>query len=124
MKAWQATTKTSDYGSTVVFAETAGQAKAIAIGTDACLDADFTEIRVSRLPKADILYCGQNEAPWWDEKTRNLLVKEYDWRCIEIYHDECENCSAKKWCDEYESYIEEQEEFQEMECEKLCSKNH
>lgn len=101
MKAYQARAFNRDY-STVVFAETAGRAKEIAQGTDACDDAEFIDIRVRRLPKADSLYCGKSEADWWDAATRLLLVKEYGWQCLDAEYDECEDCPAKDYCSEYE----------------------
>ena len=51
MKAWQVMSD-PDRGSTVVFAETRGQAKQLAMSTDTCEDASYLEIECRRLPAA------------------------------------------------------------------------
>lgn len=43
---------------TVVFAESAGQARSLALHTDACEYLDFTDISAKRVPKLDIAYRG------------------------------------------------------------------
>lgn len=45
-----------EYSAAVVFAETAGKAKALAMHTAACEDADFTAIEVYREKEADKYY--------------------------------------------------------------------
>lgn len=56
--------------STVVFAETRGQAKSIARMTDACECADFIDIRAIRIPELDSYYRGLPEMDWYNEKIR------------------------------------------------------
>lgn len=39
---------------------------------------------------------------WSDEKDRIALVKYGGFYCsMEVINPDCENCSAKKWCDRY-----------------------
>ena len=90
----------SDY-STVVFAETSGKAKAIAIYTDAFEDYEFTEISARRIPKLDKYYRGLDEMDWEDSGDRIAMVKEAGFSCSPEYWEEedCEKCPAKQWCD-------------------------
>ena len=52
MKAWLVKDK-DEYYATVVFAETRGKARALAMHTDACEDVDFCDIEVRRKPQID-----------------------------------------------------------------------
>lgn len=106
MKAYEARNKWGyrDYA-TVVFAESAGKARAIALYTEACEDCDFTDIEVFRVPQLDKYYKpGKQEMDWSDEKDRIALVKDGGFTCsIEVINPDCENCSAKKYCDRYKN---------------------
>ena len=86
----------ADY-STVVFAETSGKAKAIAITTDAFNDYEFTEISARRIPKLDKYYRGLDEMDWFDDADRIALVRDGKFHCFEV--SECKNCPAKEYCD-------------------------
>lgn len=102
MKAYIVSDKTSWEGcSTVVFAETRGKAKAIALNTDACEDVEYIDIECYRVPSLDKYYKkGKKEMDWEDKDDRVALCK-HGWACI----DECfepENCPAKKWCYRYQ----------------------
>ncbi len=97
----------TDY-STVVFAETSGKAKAIAITTDAFNDYEFTEISARRVPKLDKYYRGLDEMDWFDPNDRVALVREANFYCsyeYELADCECESCPAKQWCDRAEVEI-------------------
>ena len=48
--------KRGEFEAAIVFAETAGKAKALAMHTEACEDADFTSIEVHRTKEADRYY--------------------------------------------------------------------
>jgi hypothetical protein len=61
-----------EYAATVVFAESAGKARSVALHTDACNDANFTDIEVHRLNKADSLYRGKSEMDWFNPKDRHF----------------------------------------------------
>lgn len=55
MKAWIVRIK-EEFCASVVFAETRGKAKSIALSTDTCCDADFCDIEVRRCPSIDKYY--------------------------------------------------------------------
>lgn len=104
MKAYKVNGKygCNDYA-TVVFAESVGKAKSIAMRTEACEGCDFIDIEVSRQPQMDKYYKpGKEELEWSDMQDRIALVKDCGFICSrEVINPECENCSAKKWCDRY-----------------------
>jgi hypothetical protein len=107
MKAWLAREK-DGFCATVVFAETRGKARALARCTDACEDSDFCDIEVHRLPKMDKYYKdGKTEMDWYNRKDRIALVKECGFQCAEIEYADCDECSAKEFCDFYKDYAEE-----------------
>lgn len=115
MKAWLVKHK-DEFGATVVFAETRGKARAMAINTDACEDADFCDIEARRRPQLDKYYQkGKKEMDWYDDKDRLALVKEAGFRCEDVDFDWCEDCPAKEYCDMYQDYIEEMAESEDAE---------
>ena len=87
--------------SIVVFAETSGKAKSIAIHTDAFNDYDYTEISARRVPALDKYYRGLDEMDWYDNADRIAMVKEAGFRCDpETWEEEdCLRCPAKEWCE-------------------------
>ncbi len=110
MKAWLITIKDC-FGSTIVFAETRGKAKSLALYTDLCYsnDAEFTDIEVRRLRAADSQYRqGKTEMDWFDPKDRLFLVKELGFRCEYVVPDECKVCSARTICERYEDFLNEE----------------
>ena len=111
MKAWRAEDKYNSEGySTVVFAETASKAKAIALYTDACEDANFTDIRVTRIKDLDGAYRGLSELDWEHPDDRIAMVK-HGWHCLYPNEDEkCTLCPASAFCDSYQEYLKETEE--------------
>ena len=109
MKAWIARVK-DDFFSTVVFAETIGKAKSLALATECCEDADFTDIEIRRIPNADKYYKdGKTEMEWFDDNDRIALVKDCGFTCEYVEEYECENCSAKEYCEDYINYCDEKE---------------
>lgn len=94
----------ADY-STVVFAETSGKAKAIAITTDAFNDYEFTEISARRVPKLDKYYRGLDEMDWFDDADRIALVRDAGYSCDqECWEGEdCTRCPAKQWCERWQN---------------------
>ena len=101
MKAWLVRNEI-DACATVVFAETRGKARALALHTDTCEDLDFCEISVTRLPKADKYYKeGKWELDWFNQKERVIFVKELGFNCNDVDLYVCEGCSAKEYCDAY-----------------------
>lgn len=103
MKAYSVRDKNSDY-STVVFAETSGKAKAIAITTDAFNDYEFTEISARRIPELDKYYRGLDEMDWNNDEDRIAMVKDGNFSCsYEFFEpDDCETCPAKQWCQRWQ----------------------
>ena len=103
MKAWLIHLE-DDFCSTIVFAESRGKAKSIALTTDCCCDADYTDIRATRFPWADKEYKqGKREMYWDDPKDRRFLVSKAGFRCEYVERENCEVCSAKDVCEEYQS---------------------
>ncbi len=103
MKAWLVREK-DEFCATVVFAETRGKARALAMHTEACEDAEFVNIEVSRQPQMDKYYIeGKKEMDWFNSKDRIALVKDCGFVCDRDYweREDCDNCPAKEDCDQY-----------------------
>ena len=113
MKAWVVRDK-CEFSATVVFAETMGKARSLAMHTDACEDVDFLDIEVRRVPHMDKYYSdGKKEMDWYSAKDRIALVKECGFQChSEAFDiDDCEVCPAKEYCGKYEA---EKEALEDM----------
>ena len=106
MKAYSASDMNGESGcSIVVFAETAGQAKAYAASSDEFDTFDFTEIRVHRCKALDKFYKGKYKMDWMDDDDRVAMVRYANYECSsEVLHPECEHgeCPAQQWCGKYE----------------------
>lgn len=103
MKAYLVKDK-DELSATVVFAETAGKARALAMSTECCEDVDFCDIEVRRTPQLDKYYVdGKKEMDWFNPQDRIVLVKECGFVCDPDYleSEHCELCSAKDYCDQY-----------------------
>lgn len=121
MKAWIVKEK-DEFASAVVFAETRGKAKYLARLTDACEDVPYTRIEATRIPSVDEYYKeGIAELDWKDPKDRLIMVKECGFTCdygsFFAGLEDCCDCSAKEYCDMYQSRFGEDEE----ECEDNAS---
>lgn len=104
MKAWFVRKK-DEFCATVVFAETRGKARALAMHTDACEDADFCDIEVHRKPNMDKYYQkGKREMDWYKADDRIALVKDAGFRCDTDYLDreDCDYCPARNHCDVFQ----------------------
>lgn len=102
MKAYKAWDEYNSEGySTVVFAESASKAKAIAFHSEACEDARFVDIRVRRLPEMDGHDRGRSEIDWYDPEDRKALVA-LGWSCIDASW-ECDTCECKSACSQWEA---------------------
>ena len=114
MKAWLVNVK-GEFCSEVVFAETKGKARTLALSTDSCEDAHFLDVEVRRMPHLDKHY---KEGKWhfdWDNpEDRTILVKEANFICSDEALDytecECYECPAKEYCSKY-AELKEKEEF-------------
>ena len=106
MKAYVASDRNGDSGySIVVFAETAGQAKAYARNSETFEDYEFTEMRVNRCKALDGHYRGNHEMNWLNDEDRVAIVRYANFECSgEVWHPECEtgDCPAQEWCGRYE----------------------
>lgn len=106
MKAYKAWDEYNSEGySTVVFAESASKAKAIAFYSEACVDARFVDIRVRRFPEMDGHDRGRSEIDWYDPEDRKALVA-LGWACIDTSW-ECDTCECKSACHKWEGEEEE-----------------
>lgn len=111
MKAYSVSDRNGDEGySLVVFAETAGKAKAYAVGVDEFCDYGFTGLRAIRKPMLDKYYKSKVEMDWFDPTDRVAMVRYADFECsseMSFVDCECEECSAKKWCGRYEREMDD-----------------
>lgn len=99
MKGWIANDKNGNEGSEIIFAETRSKAIQEALTRDNFEDLEWTDIRVRRLPEIDGMEDTEpTDNPWMNDDIRLILVKEYDWACIEPWDSECERCVAKQYC--------------------------
>ena len=118
MKAWLVREKDETFAD-VVFAETRGKARALARHFDCFEDAKFTDIEVRREPKADKYFKeGKVHLDWENPKDRIALVKECGFVCDYDYleWEDCETCSAKKYCDRCRDHlIEEGADYEQRE---------
>lgn len=111
MKAWLVQDKRERYGAEVVFAETRGKAKHLAMCTPCCDEAEFTNIEARRMPQADKYYKeGKWHLDWENSKDRVVLVKECGFVCDYDYleWEDCELCSARLYCDRYKDHLTEE----------------
>ena len=91
---------------TIIFADTAGKARYIAMRTDSIGDdLEFKDVRVRRVPQLDKYYHGLREMDWFNDADRVAMVREgaFD-GCLEDYieYEDCEKCPAREWCATYE----------------------
>lgn len=110
MKAWIVEDRTDDYNAcTIIFAETRGQAKELALYTDTCGDSEFINIRARRVPALDWHYKGYPEMDWDRPEDRRAMIKHTGMRCsdeMSLRECECENCSGKEFCSRYQDQEE------------------
>ena len=115
MKAYIASDRNGDEGTCiVVFAETAGKAKAYTAGTDTFCDYGFTGIRVERNVSLDRFYHGNPEMDWFDQKDRMAMVHYANMECSSEMSDaecRCEECDSRKWCGRYERMHDDEEDW-------------
>ncbi len=103
MKAWIVREK-DEFEAAVVFAETRGKAKTLALSTEACESSDFMSVEVRRAKEADKYYKpGKRELDWFNPDDRIAMVKDCGFTCIPDAHcaEECADCPAKDFCDDY-----------------------
>ena len=97
VKAWLVTDECSHYA--VVFAKTRGQARSAALLTDAGENADYTDIRATRIPELDRFYRGNVAMDWNDAEDRKAMVRYGNFACsIDEREPSCGLCPAQEWC--------------------------
>lgn len=111
MKAWKVEDREryDDY-CTIVFAETREQARVLAMRTDACEDARYTDIRAVRVPDLDQFYRGLPEMDWYNGEDRKAMVRYADMCCsyeVDTSKEECSACTAHEWCLRFEDEEDE-----------------
>lgn len=111
MKAYIATDKNCDSDiSLVVFAETAGKAKAYAANREEFDYYTFTDMSVRRCTQLDKYYCGGDAMDWCDPEDRVAMVREAGFSCsyeMDYADCPCDTCPATQYCVRYESMHEE-----------------
>lgn len=102
MKAWVVREK-DEFCARVVFAETSGKAKFLALGTEPLEDAEFCSIEVRRVPEMDKYYKeGKTYMDWFDPEDRVAMVKDANFTCEYIEMSRCETCQARGFCSNWE----------------------
>ncbi len=110
MKAYKAWDYKADDYSTVVFANTAKEAKKIAFHTETLENAEFPDVRVRRFPDMDNHDRGRDEIDWYDPEDRNALVA-LGWACSDTSY-ECDTCECRKICRYFEDEERSTNEYQ------------
>lgn len=103
----------ADYApySEVVWAETSGKAKRIALDRcESMQDLDFIELHARRLPEMDLMYDGNPVADWCDDETRIKLVSDCGWHCAEPELHDCKICPAREFCETWEDMKDDLDE--------------
>ena len=103
--------------SIIVFAETRGKAISYAIGTDEYpkYEWDYTQLKAVREPALDKHYRGNTFMDWDNMEDRVAMVRDAGFCCDDDYADidDCKNCDAKEYCEEYERLQENQTAWDE-----------
>lgn len=103
MKAWLVRDK-NEFCAEVVFAETRGKARALALSSECCENSRFTDIEAYRQPQADKYYKeGKWRLDWENPQDRIALVKDCGFYCDDEIFEfaDCEACAAKQYCDRH-----------------------
>ena len=91
---------TDDGYSKVIFAESRGKAKVIAMHSDFFEDMNFLEIKPYRVLQFDKCYRGLPEMDWEDKYDRIALVVD-GWTCHEDIECQPNTCPVKQLCRRY-----------------------
>ena len=115
MKAWIVKEK-DEFASAVVFADTRGKARMLAMRTETCEDVDFCDIEAHRRPDLDKYYVpGKKEMDWFKSDDRIALVRDGGFSCSPDYWEpeDCKTCPAAEYCHVAKDRLREQEEADE-----------
>ena len=81
MKAWEVRNP-NEWTAAIVFAETPGKARVLAMHTEACEDMNFCDIEVHREKAVDEYYTpGKREMDWRDPADRLVMVRDLGFAC-------------------------------------------
>jgi len=106
-KAYKATCDYVDYAE-IVFADTPGRAKKLALSGELFDDVQYVDIRVNREPGLDICWGGRDRMDWYDPADRAILC-DRGWYCAEPDLKECRYCPVADKCDWYRGMQEDEE---------------
>ena len=107
MKAWIVRDLPNCEFCAIVFAETRGKAIAYCASYDDVIgEVAFTNVEARRAKAFDGYYRGNLQMDWYDDADRIAMVRDAGFQCNDECFDpaECDGCSAKEWCGQYESY--------------------
>ena len=116
LKAYSVTDRTECAFATVVFAESAGKAKAICYQSDNFDDVEWTDLWAKRVPALDDAYRGYKEMDWLDDTDRLRMVRDADFECsseVDIDRESCKQCPGFQWCGRVEDWRDSEEEVEE-----------
>lgn len=111
MKAWYVQDKPNCIFCGIVFAETAGKAKAYCVNhEDVIGEVEFIDVSVRRLKEADKYYRGKPVMEWYDDEDRLVMVRDFGMYCDDdgFDADDCKKCSASEYCGKYQEWLEEE----------------
>ena len=104
--------------SEIVFADTPGKAKSLALNTDEFCrsDWDYTDLKAKRVPELDSAYRGRLWMEWDNMDDRVAMVKKAGFVCDPDYAnlEDCEGCGATEWCEQYERMVNEAMEYTDI----------
>lgn len=106
MKAYTAYEENEGYA-VIVFAETAGKARALVMCTDEFEGYSFPEINVRRRPEADQYYRGEWRMDWEDDQDRRGLLALGFYCSNEADYDDCMKCADYKFCQYGQDLVQE-----------------
>lgn len=112
LKAYSVTDRTECAFSTVVFAESAGKAKAICYQSDNFNGVEWTDLWAKRVPALDDAYRGYKELDWCDDRDRLRMVRDANFQCsyeVDIDEKSCRTCVGFPYCERAEMWRDEEE---------------
>lgn len=95
-----------EFTSSVVFADSYDEAVKLALDLEVfdCYCED--DLKIRRLPKADVAYKNRDFMDFEDPADRLFLVKECGFYCEYVEPDICKICESREFCSNYEDYLE------------------
>ena len=100
-KAWIVSNRFYEYVA-VVFAETRGKARELALCTGYFEDCRFIDISAVRLPEADHLCPEKGFELDWDIPEHREMLYKIGYRCLDSALKNCIDCPCKDYCEDVE----------------------